>query len=143
MKFLRRLSLVILPLVLMSALIFSAGAEGEDREVTVLFTHDLHSHFLPQQTEEGGESGGYARLMTALERERREHPDALTVDGGDFSVGSLIQTLSATHAPELRTMGAMGYDAVTAGNHEFDGTGLGFARMLNPAAPAETPSRPC
>ena len=134
MKFLRRLSLVILPLVLMSALIFSAGAEGEDREVTVLFTHDLHSHFLPQQTEEGGESGGYARLMTALERERREHPDALTVDGGDFSVGSLIQTLSATHAPELRTMGAMGYDAVTAGNHEFDGTGLGFARMLNTAA---------
>lgn len=100
---------------------------------TILFTHDLHSHFLPQRTEDGGASGGYARLKTALDRERAEHPDALVVDGGDFSVGSLIQTLYTTQAAELRTMGALGYDAVTAGNHEFDHKGTGFAQMLNAA----------
>ncbi|MCF2661442.1 bifunctional metallophosphatase/5'-nucleotidase [Pseudoflavonifractor phocaeensis] len=100
---------------------------------TVLFTHDLHSHFLPQRTEDGGASGGYARLKTALDRERAEHPDALVVDGGDFSVGSLIQTLYTTQAAELRTMGAMGYDAATVGNHEFDHKGTGFAQMLNAA----------
>ncbi len=44
----------------------------------------------------------------------------MTVDGGDFSIGSLVQTLYTTQAAELRTMGAMGYDAATAGNHEFD-----------------------
>ena len=134
MKFLRQLSLLTLSLLLVSALIFSAGAEGEECETTVLFTHDLHSHFLPQKTEDGGESGGYARLMSALEREREKHPDALTLDGGDFSVGSLIQTLSTSQAAELRTMGAMGYDAATVGNHEFDGAGPGFAKMLNTAA---------
>ena len=120
-------------LLLSLAVLFPAGAEGEVRETTVLFTHDLHSHFLPQETEGGGESGGYARLMTLLDRERKEHPDALTLDGGDFSIGSLIQTLYTTQAAELRTMGAMGYDAVTAGNHEFDHGGTGFAQMLTAA----------
>ena len=103
---------------------------GSDHETTVLFTHDLHSHFLPQATEVGGQSGGYARLATVLKEQRALHPDALTLDGGDFSVGSLIQTLYTTQAPELRTMGALGYDATTAGNHEFDHTGSGFGEML-------------
>ena len=33
-------------------------------------------------------------------------------------------------AAELRTMGAMGYDAVTVGNHEFDYTGPGFGEKM-------------
>ena len=65
------------------------------------------------------------------------NPDALLVDGGDFSIGSLIQTLYTTQAAELRTMGAMGYDAVTIGNHEFDHKGTGFAEMLNSAKAAQ------
>ena len=104
---------------------------------TILFTHDLHSHFLPQPTAEGGESGGYARLKTVIDGERAMNPDALLVDGGDFSIGSLIQTLYTTQAAELRTMGAMGYDAVTIGNHEFDHKGVGFAEMLNSAKAAQ------
>ena len=32
-----------------------AAGEGESYETTVLFTHDLHSHFLPQKTADGGE----------------------------------------------------------------------------------------
>jgi len=122
-------------LVLVCTLLPTTVWAGEPAHtVTVLFTHDLHSHFLPQRTEDGGESGGYARLKTVLDRERAEHPDALVVDGGDFSVGSLIQTLYTTQAAELRTMGALGYDAVTVGNHEFDHKGTGFAQMLNAAA---------
>lgn len=117
----------------------SAGAEGTGKQATILFTHDLHSHVFPQKTEDGGESGGYARLMTALERERQTHPNAVTVDGGDFSVGSLVQTLYTSQAAELRTMGAMGYDATTAGNHEFDQTGVGFAKMLSTAAQSGDP----
>lgn len=135
MKYLRRLSgLAVSLLLLVMVLALSVGAEGTEKQATILFTHDLHSHFFPQRTEDGGESGGYARLMTALEREREAHPDAVTVDGGDFSVGSLVQTLYTSQAAELRTMGAMGYDATTAGNHEFDQTGLGFFKMLNTAA---------
>ena len=113
------------------------GCTQETNVTTILFTHDLHSHFLPQSTAEGGESGGYARLKTVIDGERAMNPDALLVDGGDFSIGSLIQTLYTTQAAELRTMGAMGYDAVTIGNHEFDHKGTGFAEMLNSAKAAQ------
>lgn len=136
MKKLRAVAAMILVLLLLcSALPLGtlAAGEGESHETTVLFTHDLHSHFLPQKTADGGESGGYARLATVLQQERAQNPDALTLDGGDFSIGSLIQSLYTSKAPELRTMGALGYDATTAGNHEFDHEGIGFSRMLTAA----------
>lgn len=131
MKHTRRISAFLLVFILLCSLLPALAAGPERHSATVLFTHDLHSHFLPQPDGRGGESGGYARLKTALDRERAAHPDALTVDGGDFSIGSLIQTLYTTQGAELRTMGALGYDAATAGNHEFDHTGAGFAAMLN------------
>lgn len=141
MKF-RRFSAFFLALLLAVLCVLPVGAvaEGctqETNVTTILFTHDLHSHFLPQSTAEGGESGGYARLKTVINGERAMNPDALLVDGGDFSIGSLIQTLYTTQAAELRTMGAMGYDAVAIGNHEFDHKGTGFAEMLNSAKAAQ------
>lgn len=102
-------------------------------ETTILFTHDMHSHFLPVEASGGGESGGYARLKTVIDQEKEKHPDALLLDGGDFSIGTLFQTLYTTQAAELRTMGAMGYDATTMGNHEFDHKGTGFGEMLGAA----------
>ena len=141
MKF-RRFSAFFLALLLAVLCVLPVGAvaEGctqETNVTTILFTPDLHSHFLPQSTAEGGESGGYARLKTVIDGERAMNPAALLVDGGDFSIGSLIQTLYTTQAAELRTMGAMGYDAVTIGNHEFDHKGTGFAEMLNSAKAAQ------
>jgi 2',3'-cyclic-nucleotide 2'-phosphodiesterase (5'-nucleotidase family) len=129
-----RVSAFFLAVLLLCSLLPALAAGSGSHTTTVLFTHDLHSHFLPQPDGTGGESGGYARLKTALERERAAHPDALTVDGGDFSIGSLIQTLYTTQGAELRTMGALGYDAATVGNHEFDHKGTGFAAMLNAVA---------
>lgn len=108
-------------------------------ETTILFTHDMHSHFLPVENADGSESGGYARLKTAIDQEKAKHPDALVLDGGDVSIGTLIQTLYTTQAAELRTMGAMGYDATTMGNHEFDHKGTGFAEMLNAAVAGGDP----
>lgn len=130
MKHFRRVSAFLLAVLLLFSMLPALAAPTQNT-TTVLFTHDLHSHFLPQADGEGGESGGYARLKTALDRERRTHPDALVLDGGDFSIGSLFQTLYTTQGAELRTMGALGYDATTAGNHEFDHTGTGFASMLS------------
>ena len=136
----RRFSALLLALLLICSLcVIPADAAPPANTATILFTHDLHSHFLPQPAEDGGESGGYARLKTAIDREREKNPDALLLDGGDFSIGSLVQTLYTTEAAELRTMGAMGYDAATLGNHEFDHTGVGFARMLNAAADSGDP----
>ena len=133
MRFWKRLSLLMLVLCLVISQVPAARAE-ESREFTVLFTHDLHDHFLPAAKEGGGEYGGYARLMTAIRQQREKDPNAILVDGGDFSMGSLFQTAYATSALELRAMGAMGYDVTTFGNHEFDYLPAGLASMLTVAA---------
>ena len=142
MRNMRRLSAFVLSVWLIVASVLPMAATeplAVVGETTVLFTHDLHSHFIPQTVEGGGESGGYARLKTIIDRERAKHPDALVLDAGDFSIGSLIQTLYTTQAAELRTMAKLGFDATTAGNHEFDHTGKGFAQMLDSAVHSGEP----
>ncbi len=116
------------------------SAAEDSREITILFTHDLHSHIFPAaKTEEVGEYGGYARLMTAIREQKEKYPDAILVDGGDFSMGSLFQTAYPTSAIELRLMGAMGYDVTTFGNHEYDYLPKGLASMLNAAVSSGDP----
>ena len=111
-----------------------ASAASSEKEVTILFTHDLHSHLLPSANEDGeGQYGGYARLMTAIKAQKAKDPNAILVDGGDFSMGSLFQTAYPTSAIELRMMGAMGFDATTFGNHEYDYLQSGLKNMLNAA----------
>ena len=97
----KRILSVLTVLVLAITLCIAISA----KEVTVLFTHDLHSHLLPSRDEDGGEYGGYARLMTVINEQKEKYPDALLVDGGDFSMGSLFQSAYATSAIELRMMG--------------------------------------
>ncbi len=134
----KRLSALLLALLLLvSQVPLALGAQ--DQQITVLFTHDLHSHLLPSAKEDGGTYGGYARLMTAIRQQREIDPNAILVDGGDFSMGSLFQTAYTTSALELRIMGAMGYDATTFGNHEFDYLPKGLAAMLNTAAATGEP----
>ena len=137
-----RLSALCLALCLLASglpLTASAASTSPVYESTILFTHDTHDHFLPMPDEEGGEYGGYTRLATLLKQEREAHPDALTLDAGDFSMGSLFQTIYATHAPELQALGAMGYDVTTLGNHEFDYRAQGLAGMLNAAVDSGSP----
>ena len=129
----RALRLGLAACLLAGALAGLASANAPTYETTILFTHDTHDHFLPMPDEEGGEYGGYTRLSTLIGEERAAHPDALVLDGGDFSMGSLFQTIYSSEAPELRALGAMGYDATTLGNHEFDYRAAGLADMLRAA----------
>lgn len=139
MKPLRRISAFLLALVMALALVLPGLANAPTTQATILFTHDMHSHLLPATDETGREYGGYARLKTAIDAQKKLHPDALLVDGGDFSMGSLFQTAYADSALELRVMGALGYDATTFGNHEYDYRARGLADMLNAAAASGDP----
>lgn len=129
-RVLKTLICLILVLSISMSLGLPAFAAEPSKEAVILFTHDLHSHLLPAQDENGREYGGYARLMTVIQQQKEKYPHALLVDGGDFSMGSLFQTAYATSALELRIMGAMGYDVTTFGNHEFDYLPKGLAGML-------------
>jgi len=119
-------------------LISAAWAETGERKIAILFTHDLHSYFLPHRISSPGgrqtEEGGYARLAGLIERERAAHGDrSILVDAGDFSMGTLFHTAFMTEASELALMGGMGYDAITFGNHDFDFHPFGLADALQTA----------
>ena len=140
MKWTRRVAATALAAILLCGLLaLPAMAESPTLQATILFTHDMHSHLLPAVDESGREYGGYARLKTAIDQQRESHPDAILVDGGDFSMGSLFQTAYATSASELRVMGALGYDATTFGNHEYDYRAAGLASMLQAAVASGDP----
>lgn len=135
-KIFSRLTISFLILLLGVSLCLIAYAENTsaEKEITILFTNDLHSHLLPSVNENGkGEYGGYARLMTLIKEQKKNEPDAILLDGGDFAMGSLFQTVYSSEALELRIMGAMGYDVTTFGNHEFDYLQKGLGSMLNAA----------
>lgn len=140
----RFLSVLLVLLTVLSLCILPGAAEtAQEDEITVLFTHDLHSHLLPSANETGsGQYGGYARLMTAIKAQKEIAPNAILVDGGDFSMGSLFQTAYPTSAIELRMMGAMSYDATTFGNHEYDYLQSGLKGMLNAAVASGDPLPP-
>lgn len=114
---------------------WNAASAASERELLILFTHDLHSYFIPHHilTEDGRplQQGGYARIAYLINEQKRLHHDkTLLVDAGDFSMGTLFHTAFMDEAFELRLMGKMGYDVTTFGNHDLDFHPEGLARML-------------
>lgn len=132
-----RLFSVLIMMTLVVSMTSSQGnAASSDDSITILFTHDLHDNLLPFDVQKGEEKltvGGYARLASAIQAQREIDPDALLVDAGDYSMGTLFQTIYATDSPGLRLMGLMDYDVVTFGNHEFDFRAGGLANSLRAA----------
>jgi 2',3'-cyclic-nucleotide 2'-phosphodiesterase (5'-nucleotidase family) len=64
--------------------------------------------------------GGYARVKTVIEQTRPSHPDSLFLNVGDEFQGTLFYTFYKGEKI-AETLNQMGFDAVTLGNHEFDG----------------------
>ena len=113
-----------------------AEAAEKSKQLDVLFTHDTHSHLNSFSTIVDGEQkevGGFAKLKTLIDEKKKENPDTLILDGGDFSMGTLIQTVYDTEAAELRMLGYLGCDVSTLGNHEYDYRSKGLADMLTAA----------
>ncbi len=126
------LSLIIVLLLFVPT---AVAADNPAKELTVLFSHDMHSYVDSKAYELNGEIhevGGFAKIKTIID-EVSAKENTLLVDGGDFSMGTLYQTVFAEQAIELRMLGFMGYDVVTLGNHEFDYSSGGLAEMLKSA----------
>jgi 5'-nucleotidase/UDP-sugar diphosphatase len=113
-----------------------AQAAPSTGQLSIVFTHDLHSYFLPHEvfTGEGlpAQRGGYAKITRLVQEQRALKGDRiLLVDAGDFSMGTLFHTTFMKEAAELKLMGEMGYDATTFGNHDFDFHNDGLAAALH------------
>ena len=128
--------LLIITMFLPFVMNIPAEAAEKSKQLDVLFTHDTHSHLNSFSTIVDGEQkevGGFAKLKTLIDEKKKENPDTLILDGGDFSMGTLIQTVYDTEAAELRMLGYLGCDVSTFGNHEYDYRSKGLADMLTAA----------
>ena len=86
--------------------------------VTFLHTNDLHSHVEPVKIK-GVELGGYARQATLIKKFRNESPNPILLNGGDTFQGTLFFNVYLGLA-DVAFMNQVGYQAMAAGNHEFD-----------------------
>ena len=106
------------------------------KQLAVMFLNDTHSHLDSFSTIENGEKvvlGGFARIKTVIKEQLQKNKDTVILDAGDFSMGTLVQTVFETQAAELRMLGDLGCDVTTLGNHEFDYRSKGLANMLSSA----------
>lgn len=109
---------------------------AKKNEISILFTHDIHSHVAEDVTRRNGVKrsiGGFSRIATVKKDMEKKYPGTFLLDGGDFAMGTPFQTIFRTGASEVRMMGQVGFDAITIGNHEFDYRAYGLAKMLRTA----------
>lgn len=145
MNFRKRVRSAVLLVILLCSLSVGSVVAGERNEkqdtVTILFTHDIHSRLDEYKVQGTGEqeegetvfAGGFARLKTRIDERRAANPATFVFDGGDFSMGTLYQTIYETQAAELTMLGRIGVDATTFGNHEFDYRAEGVSNMFRSA----------
>lgn len=88
--------------------------------ITILHTNDQHSQIdpLPANDKYAGK-GGVARRATLVKRIRQENANTLLVDAGDSFQGTPYFNFYRGEV-EYKSMSAIGYDAGTLGNHDFD-----------------------
>lgn len=96
-------------------LLLATVAHAEPR-LTILHTSDLHSHFTNKQSPR--KLGGYARVKAKIDELRKNKPNTLLLDAGDWSEGNIFFTLNSGEASQ-RMLEAFGYDAIVLGNHDW------------------------
>ncbi|HJW08000.1 MAG TPA: metallophosphoesterase [Holophagaceae bacterium] len=111
------------------------ASETASSRVTVLHTNDTHSRIEPFPEGGGayGGLGGLARRATLVKRLRKELGGALLVDAGDAFQGTPWFNLYKGRV-EFKLMDLVGYDAVTLGNHDFDGGVRGLVDAMGDAS---------
>ena len=73
--------------------------------------------------------GGVVPRSALIAQIRKEVSQVLLLDAGDIFQGTPFFNLFKGE-PEMKAMAAMGYDAATMGNHDFDGRIENFANQL-------------
>ena len=105
--------------------LLSQASHAADFELTIVHANDTHSAAAGIDgryaacREDDACTGGYARIVEAVETLKKENPAVLALDAGDFWQGTHF---FRTGGPQwaLAAMKRMPWDVVTLGNHEFD-----------------------
>ncbi|MDD4224291.1 MAG: bifunctional UDP-sugar hydrolase/5'-nucleotidase [Candidatus Cloacimonetes bacterium] len=116
-------------MILLTALwlLLTAGLFAEDLRLDIMFTNDIHGGIdraqatfmnpdFPPQLGGGASAATLIKHVRSLGNEQR---GSLLFDAGDFFQGRPVGTVTKGEAV-IEYMNAIGYDAMTIGNHEYD-----------------------
>ncbi|KAG6023382.1 hypothetical protein E4U41_002029, partial [Claviceps citrina] len=107
-----------------------------DYNLSFFHVNDVHAHL--DQFAKGGTDctdaskgcvGGYARIKTKVDELRGEKPDHLWLNAGDEFQGTLFYSFYGGEKI-AETMNLLRFDAMTLGNHEWDGGDDKLGRFL-------------
>ncbi|TCP44416.1 bifunctional 2',3'-cyclic-nucleotide 2'-phosphodiesterase/3'-nucleotidase [Rhodovulum marinum] len=125
---------------------FSTRAAANQAHLRLMETTDLHVHIYPYDyySDRPVDTVGLARTAAHIGEIRAEATNSLLFDNGDFLQGNPMGDYIAYERgmnvgdmhPIIQAMNAVGFDASTLGNHEFN-YGLDF--VLNSIAGADFP----
>lgn len=109
--------------ILLAALILPALAQayqsGKTYRLTVLHTNDTHGRFWPNERGEYG-MAAHQTLVKQIRNEVKQKGGSLIIlSAGDINTGVPESDIHNAR-PDIEAMNAIGYEAMTLGNHEFD-----------------------
>ena len=113
-------------------LTFSAA---DAQRLVILHTNDTHSQIEPLRTGRNEGLGGVDRRLQFIDSVRAHYgkKKVLLLDAGDYNQGTPYFTVAKGDL-EQELMNALGYDAITLGNHEFDNGLEELARRISTSA---------
>ena len=104
--------------------------EGQTVDVRILATTDLHTNLVNYDyyQDKPVETLGLAKTAVLIEKSKKENPNVLLVDNGDTIQGTPLGTYKAIvdpvekgeQHPMYAALQALGFEAGTLGNHEFN-----------------------
>lgn len=96
-------------------------SDSNGKHLTILHTNDVHSHIdpFPKVHPSYPNLGGFSRRATLVDTIRKENPNTLLFDAGDYFQGTPYFNFYGGEL-EFKLMSMLNYDAVTIGNHDFD-----------------------
>lgn len=113
---------------LIGALLLTSAAMAGTDTVVILHTNDIHDHIRP-----GYDGvGGMPYISSYIRSVKEQRSDTLILDAGDVMEKGDMVAFKTEGMMMYEAMGRIGYQAGTAGNHDYD---HGFARLCQCIAP--------
>lgn len=125
---------------------FAVAAQANQAHLRIMETTDLHVHVFPYDYygDRPIDTVGLARTASLINDIRSEGTNSILIDNGDFLQGNPMGDYIAYERgmaegdahPVITAMNALGFDASTLGNHEFN---YGIPFLMNSVAGAAFP----
>jgi 5'-nucleotidase len=111
------------------------------KQLCILHTNDVHSRLdpLPMDGSKYQGMGGVSNRKKMIDQIKQSNDTILLLDSGDIFQGTPYFNLY-NGEPEIKAMTALGYNASTIGNHDFDG---GIENLANQLVHANFPLVNC